>query len=62
MGAAARRRYEQLFTARAMGSAYAELYRQLAAERPPVTGRRPRRFASSPLPQPGTVTTRRTGT
>lgn len=32
MGAAARRRYETLFTADAMGAAYAELYGQLAAE------------------------------
>ncbi len=38
-GAAARRRYEQLFTAEAMGAAYAELYRQLATRQQANPGR-----------------------
>ena len=64
MGAAARRRYEQLFTAEAMGAAYAELYRQLATEQQTSPGRwsGPRRVATQPVPVVGTVPSRRTGT
>jgi hypothetical protein len=47
MGAAARRRYAELFTADAMGAAYAALYSDLAQPRPRA------RFSTTyrPLPQ-----------
>ena len=63
MGAAARRRYEQLLTAEAMGASYAELYRQLAAERQRSTGRRasPPRAAAHPVRRVGAGASRRTG-
>jgi rhamnosyl/mannosyltransferase len=64
MGAAARRRYEQLFTANAMGAAYAELYRQLAAEPQRSSGRwRDRQpVAARTVQSVGVASSRRTGT
>ncbi|MGV3489928.1 MAG: glycosyltransferase [Devosia sp.] len=63
LGAAARRRYERLFTAEAMGASYAELYRQLGAERQPTNGRWrvKSRLASPPVQPVGAASGRRTG-
>ncbi len=64
MGLAARRRYEELFTADAMGAAYARLYADLAGARSAnaraATPRRPLPQAGDPRITP--ISNRRTGT